>query len=86
MKTTHQAYNHRRVEKRPAGATKWVATIVTSDNVTSHLFATKDELEATYKMLTGKFGEPKAGNWTWALEEVPATWVCDGRDNCRVQA
>jgi hypothetical protein len=64
----------------PLLATKWVATIKTTDGVTVHLSASREELLKTYAQLLSEFGPEMAA--AWRLEEMPVTWECDGRDNC----
>lgn len=64
----------------PFPATKWVATIKTDDGKTIHLSASRAELEDTYAKLLTEFGPDM--EQAWRLDEMPATWECDGRDGC----
>jgi hypothetical protein len=59
--------------------TKWVATAITSDDPpqTIHVEGQKVEIVSMTKVVPG------AG---WKIEQKAATWECDGRDNCRVDA
>lgn len=64
--------------------TKWVATIKTDDEETVHLEASLAEIAASLVHICKEYGEPRPGQVR--VEEVPKTWLCDGRDGCTVQS
>lgn len=71
---------------QPNLATKWVVTIPTTDGLTIHLL-TDSLIEAEDTVMElwialGQVPPPDGAD----IREVPATWECDGRDNCQVAA
>lgn len=63
----------------PVVDTKWVATMPTADGMTIHAEGTKEEIDNLVAVLALEQPDQEV-----TVEEVPATWDCDGRDNCRV--